>query len=134
MVCSFQHTNEFSPSYSRVTVFKDDRNGLDYPVICHQCAVCPPVEICPNGAITKNSYGWTAIESDLCAGCGLCQEACEYDTIKLTGKAIVCDLCNGEPECVKRCSTGALKYGAYPESRETPLSAFSRLKELWNLA
>ncbi len=38
MVCSFEHFTRFSPSLSRVTVHKDDRNGLDYPVTCrHVC-------------------------------------------------------------------------------------------------
>jgi Fe-S-cluster-containing hydrogenase component 2 len=27
-----------------------------------------------------------------------------------TGTAIICDLCGGDPACVKRCATGAIVY------------------------
>jgi Fe-S-cluster-containing hydrogenase component 2 len=27
-----------------------------------------------------------------------------------TGLALVCDLCGGDPACVKRCATGAIVY------------------------
>lgn len=133
MVCSFKHTKEFSPSNSRVTVHKDDRNGLDYPVLCHQCDHCPPLEVCPTKAITTTPEGWKQINQQKCIACGLCIEACRYDAIKLTGKAIVCNLCNGDPECVKRCPTGALQYIEMPESNETPETEFQRLQEMWGL-
>lgn len=134
MVCSFQHTRKFSPSLARVTVHKDDRNGLDYPVICHQCRECPPIEICPTVAISKTSEGWTWVEPSDCIGCGACLDACKYDAIKLTDlKAIICDLCSGDPGCVKHCPTTALEYAESPESTETPEIAFSRLREAWSL-
>lgn len=131
MVCSFTHTKEFSPSNSRIVVHKDDRNGLDYPVLCHQCAQCPPVEVCPTKAITTTSEGWKYIDSQKCIACGLCINACKFDAIKLKEKAIVCNLCNGDPECVKRCPTTALQYIETPESSETPEKAFQRLREMW---
>ena len=132
MVCSFKHTRIFSPSLSRVTVIKDDRDGLDYPVMCHQCNQCPPQEVCPTGAIMKSSNGWIIVSED-CIGCDTCLDACKYDAIKLVEKAIICNLCAGEPECVKRCPTGALEYVEVPESIETPESAFIRLREQWNI-
>jgi Fe-S-cluster-containing hydrogenase component 2 len=27
-----------------------------------------------------------------------------------TGMALICDLCGGDPACVKRCATGAIVY------------------------
>ena len=27
-----------------------------------------------------------------------------------TGLPLICDLCNGDPACVKRCATGAIVY------------------------
>ena len=133
MVCSFKHTGEFSPSLAKVTVIKDDRDGLDYPVLCHQCTQCPPQEICPTGAITKSSKGWTRVKGEVCIGCGACLDACKYGAIKLREKAIICDLCISDPECVKRCPTGALEYVEAPESIETPDSVFNRLREQWNI-
>jgi carbon-monoxide dehydrogenase iron sulfur subunit len=133
MVCSFHHTSLFSPSLARVTVHKDDRNGLDYPVICHQCSICPPIEACPTGAISKSADGWMWVDGQNCTGCGACVDACKYDAVKLMEKAIICDLCDGDPECVKRCPTGALEYIEAPESTMTPEKAFNQLREMWNL-
>ncbi len=133
MVCSYHHTGEFSPTTARVTVYKDDRDGLDYPVMCHQCSQCPPMEVCPADAITKTKEGWTKADSSACIGCGACVEVCKYDAIKLSEKAVICDLCGGDPECVSRCPTGALSYIEAPEPTETPESAFKRLREKWSL-
>ena len=132
MVCSFHHAAKFSPSLSRVTVTKDDRYGLDYPVMCRQCATCPPMETCPVQAITRTASGVTHADHDACIGCGRCVEECTYGAVKLTaGKPLICDLCGGDPECVKRCPTGALTFAESPEFTETPDEAFRMLKERW---
>ncbi|MEW5785371.1 MAG: 4Fe-4S binding protein [Bacillota bacterium] len=46
-----------------------------------------------------------------CTGCGACVAACPDGMINLDahGKADKCDLCEGEPLCVRYCSPGALK-------------------------
>ncbi len=132
MVCSFEHFQRFSPELARVTVIKDDRNGLDYPLMCRQCDECPPIEACPVGALSRTRTGLTWCDADTCIGCGVCVEACTYDAIKLgEGKALMCNLCGGNPECVARCPTGALEYVKMPVFIETPDGAFSRLKEEW---
>jgi Fe-S-cluster-containing hydrogenase component 2 len=134
MVCSFHHTGRFSPSLARVTVHKDDRNGLDYPLFCHQCIECPPIDTCPVGAITKTADGWTWVDWQTCIGCGTCIESCKYNVIKLAeGKALICNLCDGNPECVNRCPTEALSFIETDESTETQIHAFKRLMEMWNL-
>jgi Fe-S-cluster-containing hydrogenase component 2 len=134
MVCSFHKSGRFSPSLARITVIKDDRNGLDYPVICHQCNECPPVESCPVGAITKKPDGWTWVNWQICIGCGTCINSCKYNAVKLAEeRAIICDLCEGNPECVNRCPTSALKYFETDESTETYVQVFGKLREIWNL-
>jgi hypothetical protein len=35
-----------------------------------------------------------------------------------TGVALICDLCGGDPACVKRCATGAIVYAEAGASRE----------------
>lgn len=130
MVCSFEHFNLFSPSHSRITVRKDDRHGLDYPVTCRQCNECPPVSSCPEQALTrKEGFTWCSWQD--CTRCGNCVNACQYGAIKVKDYALICDLCNGDPECVKRCPTSALTYIESGPSTETPLEAFTRMKEVW---
>jgi len=133
MVCSFQHTKMFSPETSRVTVIKDDRLGLDYPLMCRQCSDCPPLKACPTQAINREG-GSITVDWQACIGCGACVEECRYDAVKLyDGKALICDLCGGDPQCVARCPTGALNYSEAPEFSETPWDAFNRLKEEWGI-
>jgi len=46
------------------------------------------------------------VDSEKCIGCGNCIDICSGDVPKLhpqTGKALICDLCGGDPECVKVC-------------------------------
>jgi Fe-S-cluster-containing hydrogenase component 2 len=132
MVCSFEHFKRFSPSLSRVTVQKDDRNGLDYPVTCRQCSDCPPIDACPVQALSRTEEGLTWCDADTCIGCGVCEKECKYDAIKVSeGMALVCDLCGIDPQCVARCPTGALEYVEMSEFTETPKEAFARLKEEW---
>jgi len=109
LACSGRRHQMFSPALSRVIVVKDDRHGLDYPVLCHQCQECLPEINCPAGAI-KRVDGCLVVGDD-CVGCGLCVEACRFGAVKMVdGRPIACDLCGGDPECVKRCPTGALSY------------------------
>jgi len=83
--------------------------------------------------ISKTAEGWTWVDWQTCIGCGSCIEVCKYDSIKLAEeKALICDLCKGQPECVKRCPTNALEYKETPESTETPEHAFKKLREAWN--
>ena len=91
------------------------------------------MDICPTGAISKSSEGVTTITDEECIECGACLETCKYNAIKLAEKALICNQCSGEPECVKRGPTGALGYSTAPESNETPSTAFARMKELWNI-
>jgi len=50
------------------------------------------------------------VDSSRCIGCGACAEACPFGVIHvLRGIAIKCDLCGGDPECVKHCTPNALK-------------------------
>jgi ferredoxin len=42
-----------------------------------------------------------------------------------TGLPLICDLCDGDPACVKRCPTGAISYGdAAADPNQHPAAAF----------
>jgi Fe-S-cluster-containing hydrogenase component 2 len=136
MVCSFHHEGRFSPSLSRVTVVKEDRYGMDYPVFCRQCEDCPPIATCPTGALSKNEQGSVAVDTDACTGCGTCVEACKYGAVKLDGRSnpLICDLCGGSPVCVERCPTGALRFEESEEPSELPEEVFRGLMRRWGIA
>lgn len=135
MVCSFIHERLFNPTLARITVFKDDELGFDYPITCRQCSVCPPMELCPVAALMKKDEV-TKVDNQICTGCGNCVKSCNFNAVKLNveGKPVICDLCGGTPECVFRCPTGALEFMDVNEFSETLDEAKQKLCKLWGIA
>jgi len=110
----------FSITLSRIIVVKDDKIGLDYPIVCKMCNPAPCIESCPNNALVRGENGIIRVIDTKCTGCGLCAKACPYGAIRLSPKLkrpLICDLCNGdEPICVRKCPTNALRL--YPLTEE----------------
>lgn len=110
--CSFAHEGEYSSALARLHVVKLEESGVDRPIVCLRCAKAPCAAVCPENAIRQDSESKiVSVDGELCVGCGLCVEACVSGVIQLhprTSVPLLCDLCGGDPECVKRCPTGAL--------------------------
>ena len=65
--------------------------------------------------------GLLIIDEKKCKGCDWCVQACEHGGITIncdTGKAIACDLCQGEPKCVEACPEEALEIVDSDEAAE----------------
>lgn len=114
MACSFFHTDTFSYDLSRIHISKVEEEGIDVPLVCRMCRRPACVDSCPTGALSRlPKEGVIALDADLCAGCGICADACPHLAISYhpqAGTPLICDLCGGDPACVKRCVVGAIRY------------------------
>jgi Fe-S-cluster-containing hydrogenase component 2 len=64
-------------------------------------------------------------DDEKCIHCRLCAAVCPHSAITTIGNELVkCDLCDGDPKCVKYCSTEALVY------KEETKEQASRRREL----
>jgi len=114
VACVVQHEGVFGTSTARIRVVKDEARGLDEPHVCRLCRRAPCVAACPTGALHKDeASGAVQIHEDKCIGCSACVDACPFGMPFLhhvSGLALICDLCGGDPACVKRCATQAIIY------------------------
>jgi len=102
----------YNPSLSRLTVVSQKENLYHFPIVCNQCENAYCLNVCPAGAITRDTSGIVVIHKDKCIACGLCIEYCPIKVVVRdpeTGKAFKCELCRGTPLCVEACPTGALE-------------------------
>ncbi len=82
-----------------------------YPLTCSQCLAAPCEAICGRDAIYRHrDQGYLKVDRWGCNQCGLCVAACPFGMIRMGLESVVkCELCGGDPECVKICPTGALR-------------------------
>jgi Fe-S-cluster-containing hydrogenase component 2 len=113
-VCSMHHEKVLDLTKARIHVVKWETAGLYIPIICQQCddPICETV--CPVKAMKHDvKTGAIQIDYNLCVGCRLCVQMCPFGGVEINskaGKVFKCDLCQGEPTCVKFCDPKALQY------------------------
>lgn len=114
VVCSFTHEGIFNPALSRIRVYRLDERGVHFPVACLDCTNPPCVEACPTDAChLDSSVPVVRVDPSLCIGCRECVLACPFGAAHSDpekGVAYQCDLCDGDPVCVKHCHPGALSF------------------------
>jgi len=82
--------------------------------MCRQCGDPECVQNCPAAALSKNeSSGVVEWDGSKCVDCLLCTLGCAYGGIAYAapaGHVVKCDMCGGDPACVRACASGALKH------------------------
>lgn len=117
-VCYLVHSssNQVNPRRARIVVHQDLANGSFAPVVCKQCVRPVCVEVCQLDAMPiDHQLGTPIIDAEKCNGCMACLEACPFDAIFFDseqGVAIMCDMCGGDPKCVKFCRALHQSYSA----------------------
>jgi Fe-S-cluster-containing dehydrogenase component len=110
--CANRHPLDATPAAAAIRVLTSEKDGRNFVVYCQHCQDPLCLEVCPTHAIQKGEDGIVRIDRRLCTDCGLCALACpEAAPLKdpVTGRIEKCDLCNGDPVCVKQCPEKALK-------------------------
>ncbi len=111
LVCSMKHYNVINIHKSGIVIEKKGPTE-DIPHICSHGNECnyECIEACRFDALRKDKNGVVYVVEENCTGCRLCERACPLNAIHIFQKmAYKCDLCGGEPECVKYCSQNALE-------------------------
>jgi len=84
--------------------------------------------VCPKDAISRDAeLDSVTINYDLCIGCKMCISACPFGAMGFDAqlkRVFKCDLCDGDPQCVRFCDMKAIDYVEvaklkYPRMRES---------------
>jgi Fe-S-cluster-containing hydrogenase component 2 len=115
LACSFAKTKEFNPTRANLSiVFFPEEGDLTVPVVCQNCLEPVCMEVCPAQAIYRDEEtGAVVINENLCIGCKLCVMTCPIGGLWVdikNNKIVKCDLCEGDPKCVKNCGFEALQF------------------------
>lgn len=100
-LCSLFHLGAVNTEKSAIRIEKDDLDtSLNTPFVCRQCKNMKCLEgekAVPE--VEKKKFIWPARRSG----------KCPFQSLNLfKNKSYHCDLCGGNPQCVKACTTGAL--------------------------
>ncbi|MGD6934283.1 MAG: thiamine pyrophosphate-dependent enzyme [Candidatus Bathyarchaeia archaeon] len=109
-VCSVEKENVSDSSKSRIHVMQINQTYT--ATACRTCPDAPCVVSCPQKALSKSvNNGTILVDETKCVGCGLCIKSCQYKAISVDSdkrKVVICDTCEGDPQCVKHCPENAL--------------------------
>ncbi len=112
MVCSLRHEQECSASKSRIKILREEEFGNHLVLLCMQCAEAYCVQSCPLEALRRDEEtGAILLDQKLCNGCEACVVVCPLGAISLDREqnvVLLCDLCGGDPECVRICNREVL--------------------------
>ncbi len=112
--CSLYGTGGFDRDDSniRVDIYPGER--LISTLTCMQCESPPCMDICPSGALKQVSpTNAVVVDESRCVGCKMCMMACPFGNIHFsTDRHVIqkCNLCEGDPKCVRFCMSEALNY------------------------
>jgi len=134
LVCAVYKEHQWHPALSRIKIKKFSAFELNLPVVCMHCSDSPCADFCVMNLIYKDpDTGYTMRDESKCIGCRACELACPFSAAVFNDVREVvvnCDLCGGEPECVKYCPSNALKFMDVSEAVNRKRCEIARLRVL----
>jgi ferredoxin len=107
-----------------VSTVSNNQEGLTY--ICNCCTCSCGIlrgiaEFKMANAVARSAFV-NQVDAELCQGCGLCEDACQFEALEVEGTAIVNAFrCVGCGVCVLDCPEGALALVRRPEGEVLPV-------------
>jgi len=114
--CSLTHFGVINPAKARIRIVRDHFEQVDSSFYCHQCEDAPCINACPpkiNALSRDEKTGAVEVDQEKCIGCRRCQKACVHGAIRMHPSekyVLICDLCGGDPQCLKHCPEKAIQY------------------------
>ena len=114
LVCAVKHDGISNPTRSRIKVMKWEGEGLYVPMSCLQCQDAPCLNVCPVKAISRDEeMARVSVDYDVCIGCRSCVAVCPFGAMSyntIDKQVFKCDLCDGDPQCVRFCDMKAVDF------------------------
>jgi carbon-monoxide dehydrogenase iron sulfur subunit len=114
VMCSLAKKKAVQPAESRIRVNRYSGADFQSLALCQHCAEPGCVNACLMGVVIQDpGSGLVGRDTAKCFACGACKVMCPagapvYDSHE--DAYVTCDLCKGEPICVKVCPQNALSY------------------------
>lgn len=120
-VCSLTKEGGVNPLLSRIRQVRIEPFAM-MSIACRLCEDPPCVRSCPWNALSASpETGVIRVDETRCTGCCWCLEACRFGAVVLHPTkrvATMCDLCDGDPKCVRYCPKKALSYATREETSQ----------------
>jgi anaerobic carbon-monoxide dehydrogenase iron sulfur subunit len=102
LACSLFHLGIINTEKSAIRIQKDDLDtSINTPVVCRQCKQMKCIDgEDVSATLVKKQFLWAKKRA----------ERCPFDSLSVMGNdAFHCDLCAGHPQCVRVCTTNAIR-------------------------
>ena len=110
-ICTWWHNETFSINSARLRIVSkpvEQQPPLNRVFVCTLCEKC--IKVCEPGALFINEKGFIELNRELCTSCYNCAEVCPQKVIWFDEDdcPLICDLCGGNPQCVRWCKYDAI--------------------------